>query len=272
MELCEVLVYTFARPREMLLMKMLNQRRAALIAMSLVLGACDSSRSFEPERRLSKNSTSPDLALDTVSKLRGMQHPYRLRGRYIIRFAADTRDSESLTREILAKHGGQSFVVLRSLKGFWGALPDEAIANLVRDARIRYIEADVAIPTTDVGDTVQTGAPGPLDRMDQRNLPLNGSYEWSTDGTGVHLWIVDNGVDLNATELAGRVNTSYWSTYQGQDPFESCSTSAHGTDMAIAAAGSESGVARNATIHSARVNEPSNCSSLSSGAASSAME
>jgi hypothetical protein len=193
---------------------------------------------------------------------------------FIVWFADSTSDSERLTRELVALHGGRALGIFKGLKGFWGELPDEAAEALARDSRVLFVEADVLMSTAASGDTSQFNPWGPLDRMDQRSLPLDGIYSWSTDGTGVHIWIVDNGVDLNDAELVGRVSTSSWMTSYGQDPLESCTSSSglldgHGTQMARAAAGRTVGIARNATIHSARVNvpgAPDQCKQLSGGA------
>ena len=201
-----------------------------------------------------------------------MSNPRRIAGRYIVRYNADIGDARAVTGDVVGRLGGKVYRHLPGLKGFWGELPDAAIAVLEADPRVWYIEADVELTLAGVGDTTQYGVARQLDRMDQRSLPLNGTYEYSADGTGVHLWIVDNGVDSSDPELAGRVNTSWYFTYNGENPFASCPSSPHGTLMARAAAGATQGVARKATIHSARVASNGNCADPSSGAATSAME
>ncbi len=205
-----------------------------------------------------------------------MDHPHRIPDRYIVRFNSDTRDPEVLTREIVSRYGGKSFHTFTSLKGFFGELPPEALVGLLKDPRVRYIEADVEMsPSTDVGDTTQyTGLDEALDRLDQRALPLNGTYEWSTDGTGVNLWIVDNGVDVADTDYAGRTGIGV-SFGNAGNPWVSCNSGGgvgddHGTDMARAAAGRTRGIARRATVHSANVR--GNGCSFSSGRVAAAFE
>ena len=199
----------------------------------------------------------------------GLDDPRRLPGRYIVRFKQDASDPQALSAALVTRWGGKTYGVLRSLKGFWGELPDSAIGALRRSSDVAYIEADRAIPVAGVGDTTQSNAPWQLDRVDQRNLPLNGTYEYSTTGAGVRIWIIDGGVDRSNGELAGRINESWSVTNQGKDPYGPCHP--HGTNMAVAAAGTTTGPAKAAIIHAARVDSDCN-GHLSVGASSFAFE
>src|SRR5262245_48683530 len=44
-----------------------------------------------------------------------------------------------------------------------------------------------------------------LDRIDQRNGPLNNAYSYTTTGAGVHIYLVDSGIRLDHAEFAGRL-------------------------------------------------------------------
>src|SRR3712207_5165034 len=71
-----------------------------------------------------------------------------------------------------------------------------------------------------------------LDRIDQRQLPLDATYRRSGSGRGVTVYVFDGGVSPTHPELAGRVRIGY--TAFPTDP-KICN--AHGTAVAGAIAG-----------------------------------
>ena len=89
-----------------------------------------------------------------------------------------------------------------------------------------------------------------LDRIDQRNLPLDDSYSPQFDGTGVHVYIIDTGVNASHVEFSGRMGNGYDAIDNDSTP-QDCN--GHGTHVAGTAGGTTYGVAKNVTIHGVRV-------------------
>src|SRR4051812_31999169 len=146
------------------------------------------------------------------------------------------------TRKVMAVLGGaiSAAVVLTSCTtfahnaGFDATQADEtertstfSLAALARRGNA------IAIKTTSLA----------LDRIDQRQLPLDATYRRSGSGRGVTVYVFDGGVSPTHPELAGRVRTGY--TAFPSDP-KICN--AHGTAVAGAIAGSTLGVAPEAEI------------------------
>jgi subtilisin family serine protease len=82
-----------------------------------------------------------------------------------------------------------------------------------------------------------------LDRIDQRDLPLDHTYRHAGTGHGVMVYVFDGGVSMDHPELAGRVRRGY--TAFPEDP---AICNAHGTAVAGAIAGKTLGVAPDAEI------------------------
>lgn len=95
-------------------------------------------------------------------------------------------------------------------------------------------------------DTVtQPSAPWGLDRIDQVNLPLSGTYQYASTGSGVTAFIVDTGTRSTHNDFGGRV-TAGWTAYSGDPATLDCH--GHGTHVAGTVGGSTYGVAKDVTI------------------------
>jgi subtilisin family serine protease len=100
-------------------------------------------------------------------------------------------------------------------------------------------------------DATQSPTPSwGLDRVDQRNLPLNNSYTYPVTGAGVHAYIIDTGVLLTHNDFNGRTGAGFDAVSEDSDPTD---CHGHGTHVAGTVAGNAYGIAKGATVHGVRV-------------------
>src|SRR5438094_6397726 len=78
------------------------------------------------------------------------------------------------------------FVYRHAINGFAGSASDLARQGLMGDRRIRTIEEDALTNF----NSISWGQ----DRIDQRRLPLNGTYTKKYTGSGVTAYIIDCGI------------------------------------------------------------------------------
>jgi subtilisin family serine protease len=117
---------------------------------------------------------------------------------YIVVLSA-AEDAEAVGREAEVRFGGRRQHTYRgALRGFSMRLARAAAENLARDPRVRYVEEDGIVEVS------QASATWGLDRIDQRTLPLNGTYVAGALGTGVIVHVVDTGIRTSHQEFGGR--------------------------------------------------------------------
>lgn len=212
----------------------------------------------------------------TSSGVSGLNDPRRIPNDFIVRFRPSLSASEVRGRfEVVSRRSDIDIrYVMRAGYAFWASMPDSVAEALAQDGDILSVVASVEVDVATPPDSQVIGSGGNwgLDRIDQRFLPRDGFYTYRHVGTGVRIWIVDQGVDRFQVDLGGRVATDHQFTFNGADPFAPCDD--HGTASAVVAAGAIFGVAKGATINVARVSDQSQCGTrnLNSGAIASAIE
>lgn len=158
------------------------------------------------------------------------------------------REMAVAATNLTSTYGGSlEHVFHRVLPGFHVTMFRSQAEALADDPEVAYVEQDCYVELA----TEQSSPPWGLDRIDQRALPLDDTYRFTSDGSGAHVYVIDSGLRASHEEFTGRVGNGYSAI--GDDPTDTNDCNGHGTHVAGIAAGTTYGVAKAATIHPVRV-------------------
>lgn len=130
------------------------------------------------------------------------------------------------------------------INGFAASLSDAQLTSLRNHPDVEYVEQDSVIEPF----TTQLNAPWALDRIDQRTLPLNGTYTFTSRASDVTAYIIDSGINTGHPDFGGRAAVAYDATGgDGKD------CNGHGTYVAGLVGGTVYGVAKGVQLRSVRV-------------------
>ena len=150
-----------------------------------------------------------------------------------------------VAEEMVATHRGQlKHLYQHALNGFAVEMTPEDAENLSLDFRVKYVEEDGVV----TADATQSNPPWGLDRIDQRNLPLNAIYTFNWTGSGVRAYVIDTGIRTTHTQFGGRASNVF-------DAFggSGADCNGHGTHVSGTIGGSTYGVAKSALLRGVRV-------------------
>ncbi|HEY9402992.1 MAG TPA: S8 family peptidase, partial [Pyrinomonadaceae bacterium] len=189
----------------------------------------------------------PAAATAALAKLR--KRADAIRDHYIVVFndTVAKREVGALADALARAHGGTiGFTYQSALRGFSVEMNEGQAAALSRHPQVAFVEEDVMVE----GAGTQTGAPWTLDRLDQRDLALNNSYTYSSNGAGVNAYIVDGGIRMTHQEFGGRAVFAYDNVNDGRNGMD---CNGHGTHVAGTIGGATYGVAKGVKLHAVRV-------------------
>ena len=133
-----------------------------------------------------------------------------------------------------------------ALHGFAIRMSAEAAETMAADPRVSYIEQDSEVWAV----ATQQGATWGLDRIDQHNRPLSGTYTYNTTASNVHAYVIDTGIRSTHTQFGGRVSGGASFVNDGRGTSD---CNGHGTHVSGTIGGSTYGVAKAVRLHPVRV-------------------
>ena len=181
----------------------------------------------------------------------GLGQPNAVPDSYLVVLTDDavaSRGVEAQAKALANRFGGEiGFVYDAAINGFSVTMSESAARRLAAHPAVDYVEQDLMIQ---LADTQNNPPSWGLDRIDQRNLPLDNSYTFPTTASNVNVYILDTGVRLTHNDFGGRAFTGFDAITSGGSASD---CHGHGTHVAGTTAGSSFGVAKAARIFSVRV-------------------
>lgn len=229
--------------------RLAHHARAVTLRTLSLLGALALSGSACTEQPPPDAPASEGVEGVTLAKLHRAPESVRVPGEYVVVFSQGISGGAlTSAADTLARAGGANALLHRYslIPGFTARLDDAQLDRLRRDPGVAYIEENRHV-------SLQSAVPSPadgIDRVDQRQ-GRDGQYnDYENTGAGVHVYVLDTGLNTEHSEFTGRVGSSASFVFDGFG-VEDCH--GHGTHVASTAVGTQYGMAKQATLHPVRI-------------------
>ncbi|HEY8217626.1 MAG TPA: S8 family serine peptidase, partial [Acidimicrobiia bacterium] len=151
------------------------------------------------------------------------------------------------TDELEAKYDAKADHVYKyALKGFSAEMSADDAEAMSEDPAVKRVEPDVVVHAVDT----QSSPPWGIDRIDERDLPLDSTYTYATTASNVHAYVIDTGMLTTHSDFGGRA--TYGVDYVGGTG-SGGDCNGHGTHVSGTIGGSTYGVAKGVQLVAVRV-------------------
>jgi aqualysin 1 len=173
--------------------------------------------------------------------------------RYIIALRDGVASTAAASQQLVTARRGRIHRVYRhALNGFAVTLDSSEADALRQDPAVAFVVPDQYVSGSATRTPVASWG---LDRIDQRALPLDGSFTYTTTGAGVSVYILDSGIRVTHAEFRTASGTSRaahgWDFIDDDADASDCA--GHGTHVAGTVGGRSYGVAEGVRLVSVRV-------------------
>ncbi len=194
--------------------------------------------------------SGPVVAAAPTGEIRNAGGANAVTGSYIVvlRDAAVARTAVAgAAHDLAASYGGQvGRVYTAALRGFELSAGEAAAKRLAANPSVAYVEQNHVLS---IMDTQPNPPSWGLDRIDQRNLPLDNSYTYPNTAANVHAYIIDTGIRFTHVDFGGRATSGFDAIDGGAA--DDCH--GHGTHVAGTTGGTAYGVAKSVQLVGVRV-------------------
>jgi subtilisin family serine protease len=208
------------------------KRTLALFPLLVLAAAC-----ADQGAPLAPDAAAPVLARGAAAE-----------GQYIVvlKDGADPRSMAAVSG-IHPRH-----VYTAALNGFSATLNAGQLNALRHNPAVDYVEADAQARLM----TTQFFATWGIDRIDQRDLPLNAQFNYTYTGKDVIVYVLDTGIRTTHKQFGGRafyIPNGANGDFVGDTHGSAADCHGHGTHVAGTIGGSGFGVAKEVTLYAGRV-------------------
>ncbi|GAA1339770.1 S8 family peptidase [Saccharothrix algeriensis] len=189
-------------------------------------------------------------APEDVAGIRGANEPGTVKDAYIVVLkdsAVDAQRTPDKASELARRYGGRlKLTYTTALRGFSVSLSEAQARKLAADPAVDYVEQDGIARATGTQDNPTWG----LDRVDQKNLPLDRKYTYANTAPNVTAYVIDTGIHKAHGDFGGRASDGY-DFIDNDSVAQDCN--GHGTHVAGTIGSNTYGVAKGVKLVGVRV-------------------
>jgi subtilisin family serine protease len=180
------------------------------------------------------------------TSIRGAKSATAIPGSYLVVLNEQARTAvRGNVRTLASSYGVTARTTFdTALQGFSAKMTEAQARKVAQDDRVAYVQQNQQIRMT------QDNPTWGLDRVDQRDLPLDQKYTPPGEAENVNVYVIDTGIYAEHTDFGGRAAVGTDTVGDGQNG-KDCQ--GHGSHVAGTIAGEKWGLAKKAKVFGVRV-------------------